>query len=198
MAYDNTIPKPTDKLKDSQADLLANFVAIQTLIEVNHGTFGASDQGQHKFITLPTQSSDPTINAAEIGLFSKNFLAWNNQLRVQRNSGGNLVPFTAVDGGTPGWTFLPSGILLKWGTATGTGLATLTFPTGANIPVFSSVYSVQLTTTNSGITESDTFCRLVDFNATRFRMYCSPRTTATGAAFAACNYLAIGLWDGNE
>ena len=49
MAYLNNIPQATDRIKDSQPQILANFAEIQTLVGVNHVNFNAVDQGKHTF-----------------------------------------------------------------------------------------------------------------------------------------------------
>src|SRR6266403_1254250 len=135
MSYQNNIPQPTDLLSKSQSDILGNFAALQTLIDVNHVDFASSDQGKHKFVTFPVQSPAPTFNAGEIGLY--NFLSTRtsqDELYLV-NSVGNTIPLTEsqqVASGS-GWAFLPSGVLLKWGHSSANGLTTITFPAGATI-----------------------------------------------------------------
>ena len=70
MAYQNNIPQPTQRLKDSQGDLLANFQALQTFLEVNHVTFGSGDEGKHKWVSFPTQGSAPSFAGGEEGLYN--------------------------------------------------------------------------------------------------------------------------------
>ncbi len=47
MSYQNNIPQPTDALSQSQSDILNNFAAIQTLIDVDHVDFANINQGKH-------------------------------------------------------------------------------------------------------------------------------------------------------
>jgi hypothetical protein len=120
VAYQNNIPQATDLLSQSQTDILNNFAAIQTLIDVNHVDFASVDQGKHKFITFPVQGAAPAFAAGEIGLY--NFLdpvTAVNQLYVV-NAVGSATPMTASElpSATSGWTYLPSGLLMVWGEAT--------------------------------------------------------------------------------
>ncbi len=65
---------------------------------------------------------------------------------------GTTTPITARAASTNGWSYLPSGILLKWGTTTSINASSpfaYLYPTGSSIPVFTSVYSVQLTVVDS-------------------------------------------------
>lgn len=194
MAYDQNIPQSTDFLSTSQPQLLANFQAIQTLVAVNHEDFASANIGKHKFVTFPVQSATPATVAGDIALFSKaSALTGQNELFFQQDTGDplDIVPFTASDPATTGWTYLPSGLLLKWGTLAGNGDATFAFPVAANIPVFNHVYSCQITTSFLSGADVDVFVRLSDISTTTLRVYCSPRTTV-GAKNASFNYIVIG------
>ena len=72
MAYNPNIPQATDTLNSSQGDLLANFMAIQTLIDVNHYDFASANQGKHMFVTMPVQTQSPGTALGEMALFTMN------------------------------------------------------------------------------------------------------------------------------
>ena len=193
MSYQSNIPLATDLLSKSQSDILNNFAAIQTLIDVNHVDFASSDQGKHKFITFPVQSPAPTFNAGEIGLY--NFLSTRtsqDELYLV-NSVGTTIPLTESLQSATGWAYLPSGILLKWGSGTANGLTTFTFPAGATIPAFNHVFSMQITTAYPNINDGNGFVRLNSFLApwTQFTAYGSQRTAQVNTA-VSFQYLAIG------
>ena len=59
MAYSPNIPQPTDIPANSQPQLLANFQGINTLINVNHIGFDVTDQGKHKWVSMPVQLAAP-------------------------------------------------------------------------------------------------------------------------------------------
>lgn len=129
MSYNQNIPQPTQRLKDSQPQLLANFQALYDFLNVNHSIFGTggSLEGKHKWISFPNQLASPPTGsnflAGEQGLY--NFIyptTTKNELYVHKQAtlGLTEVPMTASSlsaGGAPsgsGWTYLPSGTLLMW------------------------------------------------------------------------------------
>lgn len=117
MAYNQNIPQPADQLKNSQPQLLANFQEINTLVNVNHIGFNLGDEGKHKFLQMPEQVAAPVTNASEIALFSiVGAISGVTELNFKR-SGNPLtsIPFTEGLLATPGWTILPCGLVVKWG-----------------------------------------------------------------------------------
>lgn len=143
MAYKNNIPQPTDRLKDSQGDLLNNFQSIKTSFDENHVTFDDPDTGKHKFITFPQQSAAPTFGASENGFYNRlSTVAANNEIYVQKSS--SYYPMTAkggeLTGSNPaqGWAFLASGMIMKWGETNllANTKTTVTFTAGATYPAF--------------------------------------------------------------
>ena len=126
MPYSNAIPQPGDLLSQSQADILANFAAIQTWIAVNHGIFGAADDGKHKWVSLPNQGADVVTVAHEKAIYAKqSALSGVAELFIRNESSGTITEFTSSTQAVSGYTRLPSGILIKWGTGnTGSNAAT--------------------------------------------------------------------------
>lgn len=199
MSYNSLIPQPNDKLKDSQPQLLANFMAIKTLVDVNHVTFDdpSGDQGKHKFVSFPVQVGAPVFLAGEEGLYN---LPYNNTsntvnevfVHKQTSSGTQDIPFTASilsqnsspGNNTTGWSWLPSGILIRWESITGLpgGLSTITLSAG--FPAFTQIFTVIATPFNASTGDVNFAIRLVDIlSNTQFRIYASSRTS-TGAAAA--------------
>lgn len=130
MAYNKNIPLATDRLKDSQSDIKANFLAIPTLWDVNHYSTdeASADQGKHRYVSLIEQAVNPTTAADEVGLFSKesDFTAGRTVLSYRNESDGNV--YDIGDGGAS-WGVLPNGMLYKlvtgsWQTSAGGGVIT--------------------------------------------------------------------------
>ncbi len=196
MAYQNNIPQPTDALSQSQSDILNNFAAIQTLIDVNHVDFASSDQGKHKFITFPLQGAAPVINAGEIGLYNALSTKTAKDELYLINSTGGTVPLTESQqvARSSGWAYLPSGVLLKWGSSNANGLSTITFPAGPTIPAFNSIFTIILTTQYPNASDGDGFVRLNDFLApwTTFTVFGSQRTKVASIGAVGFQFLAIG------
>lgn len=132
MAYNSNIPQPTDLISTSQAQILANFQAINTLIDVNHYTFnsaGATD-GKHKYVSMPEQAADPATAVNELAIFSKvGAISAVSELFLRRENSGIVYNFTESGQNTIGWTRLPSNILIKWGNDTaGDGSTLKSYP----------------------------------------------------------------------
>lgn len=149
MAYQNNIPQPTDQLSKSQSDILNNFAAIKTLVDINHVTFDVADQGKHKFVTMPVQGSSPATLGGELALFSRtSAFTTVPEMAFRRQTNGSVIEFTSLGAvaGTatvPGWSMLPSGILIKWGSGTTSnpgGVLTVVL-NAAGQPTYSAVYA---------------------------------------------------------
>lgn len=136
MAYKPDIPQSSDVLSSqSQADFLENFKQIKIVIDINHVTFDATNdgQGKHKFITLPVTATNPAILDDECSLFTKTVTVYDtpthtinrSELFLQKKTAG--VPVEITGGGNvtdnaaatqplmeSGWSRLPSGLLMKW------------------------------------------------------------------------------------
>jgi len=193
MAYQQNVPQSTDKIKDSQNDLLQNFQTIKTGFDENHYAFDTANEGKHKYVSFPEQVGAPTVAVDERAIYSKlSTLTSVAELFTRKENNGDEIEFTASLDATPGWTILPSGIILKWGASTNTGAQTVVLPVGASIPVFTNIFSVQLTVKAAGATDADLAVRVVDFsNPAQFDVYASPRST-TGSAAVTFEYLVIG------
>ena len=166
------IPNATDITSQSQSQIQTNFQSIQTLVDVNHNDFSDGvNFGKHRQINFPVQTGLPgspsTFAAGEVGLYNQLPTATPttgvNELWINKNvSGGTAVqiPMTASilsTNNSPGtisngWTYLPSGILLKWGSSSmpsggshSNSIAQrVQFPTGSGIPVFNQVFQIIL------------------------------------------------------
>ncbi len=125
MAYNNQIPLASDRLQRSQADILANFEAINTVFAFDHVAFNDPNQGKHNRTTMFVNTGTITSPANTANIFltaitpNEGAFAW-----VRESSSRNIV---FGDGelnefGTPdaGFQFLFSGLVLKWQTVRST------------------------------------------------------------------------------
>lgn len=193
MAYNPSIPQPTDLPSNSQPQLLNNFQSISTLINVNHVNFDLPDQGKHMFVTMPYQTSVPATLSTEVALFAQTSVNTGNiELYMRKQTNGSVLSFTEKEAVTSssGWTYLPSGILMKWGTFNATGAVTINANTFG--PAYTTLYTVQLTnqTTTSS---SDTYVMGGVISGTTFDVYVGSRTTPGTPATANFNWLTIGV-----
>ena len=121
--YNNAIPQSTDQFSISQPELLQNFQSIQLLIDVDHTDFTSVNAGQHDQVSLPVQGAAPAFAPGSYGLYNL-FDGLNNQLFMKNDFTGLQVPVSkgnipsvGPSGFKNGYTYLPSGFLIKWGLA---------------------------------------------------------------------------------
>lgn len=209
--YNANIPQPTDQISQSQDQILQNFQSIQSLIDVNHVDFASGDQGKHKWVTMPVQGAIPPAGsgfaAGEIGLYNAvDTFNSKNELYVNKTNQVTVVqiPLTAsilsVNSapalGSFGWTQLPSGIIIRWGSFTSiTGPnATVTLATSTTAgPTFTQILNVQVTTYDPGTSDGNYFVYLGQIiSNTQFKVHIVPRTSTSGTATGSFLFTAIG------
>lgn len=191
----NDAPQPGYSKAYAQPLIRENFSSIETAWNINHVAINhGTNYGKHKYISFPEQSSSPSTAANEAALFSREgALSSVTELCFRRESDGSVIEFTGGTLAEPGWTRLPSGLLIKWGLSSGTGQATITFPVAATVPAFSSIFTVSASVYGNaaGNTDTDTFVRVDSFTTTNFVIYATARTS-TSTKLVNFSYLAIG------
>ncbi len=192
MAYNENIPQAEDNPSQSQGLILDNFQEISTAFNLNHGNFNAPDQGKHSFLQLPEQDEAPVTLTNEAAFYSKKSeFTENTELFFRREDNGDKIEFTSFLGATTGWTILPSGILLKWGTQGGAGEFTIEFPTDDTIPIYKSVFNGIVCVEDPSPTPN-TFITLRQIKLTEILVFGSGRAN-TNPSGAICRYLVIGI-----
>lgn len=163
--WNGNIPQPTDQLNNSQPALLQNFQAIEQLVSVNHFDFNTANVGKHTQVTLPENlAPTPTvIDTANIysqlsPLTMHTELYWQRENNPPDPTAAQIIQWTGGLSANNGWTYLPSGMLVKWGSATTNAVPyTVIFPMAGNIPGFATAVFIAAGAnyaTNSGITVS--------------------------------------------
>lgn len=143
------LPDVGQSLGQTRANIRENFNIIQDAFGRNHvslndGTPG--NRGKHNFSEYIAQGSTPTITAGECATYGRNF-GGVTQLTFTHDATGNVYQLTrAIPASTAsfaqatGWTFLPGGLLLQYGTGASTGATTaVVFPV-----TFTTLYSITL------------------------------------------------------
>jgi hypothetical protein len=135
MTYNKDIPQSTDIQSASQGQLLINFQQLQSIFDANHYTWDfatVATRGMHRFATFESQATAPASTATQNALYSKTVSA-APQLFFRRASSGTEVQMTATADpviATTGQSFLPGGVIVKWGQVTATSSPyTITFST---------------------------------------------------------------------
>jgi len=182
MAYNSNIPQPNNLISQSQGDILDNFTALNTSNSVNHVAYNDANQGKHKFMQMPEEVANPATAGNEGALVVKEagalaelfYVPESNGAAVQMTSGG--ISASAASG----YSFLPGGMLIQWGTAAGTSAGTANvFP----VSFTGTAYTVVVTPLNAGaITGWNVFSK------SNSQFIC--KTTVAGPI--TLNYIAIG------
>lgn len=195
MAYNQNIPQATDKVNASQSQILDNFQALKTLIDVNHGTFGAADQGKHKFVTMPEQGAAPVTAADEMALYTK-AVSGVTQMFLRNESNGTEVDFTSsVKSNSNGSLTLPCRIILKWGRATtaANGLSTVTFATAFPTAILTAYATVAVVGgSNANAEANDRYARIYNYTTTQLQAVTYIQKVARDRAAQTFTWFAIG------
>ena len=128
------VPQPGQTLGATQNPIRQNFLTINAAFAVDHIGYNLANQGQHQQISLALMPPGPVTSIlTSNGFFAQNYATTTqDEIWVQTPSGANInqYPMTASilsNNAAPlqfsaGWTYLPSGILVKWGrNASGVG-----------------------------------------------------------------------------
>lgn len=135
MTYIPTPATTNDVPAQSQAIIYNNFLALQDAINQNHVNLntGTGQDGKHKFLQMPNQSTAPTTSASEGGLYCKASSSSGSsrtELFFRRESNGAEIEISGALAATNGWQQLPSGLILKWGTSSLAGTTETEFAFG--------------------------------------------------------------------
>lgn len=151
------VPQSGQTLAQTLIPIQQNFNTISLDFAIDHVGYGASaDEGKHNQVTFPIHTGAIAPLPTEIVLFNQNnALTGISDIWMQRGtapiSGINPVPITGSlqnPALASGWSYLPSGILIKWGRINGSfangAWQQFLYPIAANIPFFNNVFNVSL------------------------------------------------------
>lgn len=155
------LPNSGQSLGQTRSSIRTNFQLIQSAQDTNHVALGTVGAGKHKFVQMPEQGSAPTTAVNEGALYTKVgtspaetqlfYRAENSgfEYRLTRPDSSNTASF-AVN--TNGWTFLPGGLILQYGTVATPGTSgTITFPKAFTTTFLSIQFTVKRDTASSGV-----------------------------------------------
>lgn len=155
---DTTIPNAPNDPADDQPKIKDNFANINSLFNVNHYLPGSVNNGKHEKVEMPTAGTKPPsgLVASEATLYGKSangasqvFFTpdtTNDEYQLTRAITASFAKFStntalASANGNGGWTFLPGGMLLQYGSFNPNTSINVSFP----ISFTGTPYSVQLT-----------------------------------------------------
>lgn len=165
MSYTSDIPISGDSLGGTRDRIRTNFQLIASVMAINHTAFNALGQGKHKFLQMPEQPGSigqvgaplpPTTAADEGGLYTKvgvNPAETNLVFRAESDGfeyqltktiAASTARFGPLSATAPnGWTFLPGGLILQWGSKTNPGTSGAVVFATANINFPTDIIQVQ-------------------------------------------------------
>lgn len=191
MPYKPTPPASGGTLSGTRDTIRNNFTQIETVNNVNHGAYDEADQGKHKFLQMPEQATANLLatSATEIGLYNS---AVNNNLTLRSPSSGSSYQLTvyndaniATFGSNPGWTFLPGGLIMQYGTnAAASSTGSVAFPFS-----FTTIYQVQVTSSRTGTGSNNN--TILDTHGISNSGFSYKIDTNSGSA--QINWIAIGV-----
>jgi len=208
MPYNANIPIATDRLKDSQPQLLGNFQAIGAIAgNGNPNSALLSAAAGFNFLYMPVQGAQPNFIATTTNIWTQlnNIVALGNtnqrELFIRTDTANTAanqgIPITSAGRAVKGWTWLPSGILLQWG-------RTNVLVAGANnnaatggfaIPFPNACLNVQLTPEGNNLVDQNT-AMYVDavLTVNNFNVWLAMRDSSIGLMRVPLvgYYLAIG------
>lgn len=195
MAYNQNIPLSTDKLSSSQVDLYNNFQAINAWVSVDHVPFSnTAQQGEHNRVFFVKQAADvATPTTTDSVLYTKTGTGGTTNLFFRGPSNATPLEISYALKAASGYTTLPSGIIIQWGTGTlpnsGSTKASINVSLAQAFP--NSVLSVQVTPTTAVGSSSTTDWILSAAAASNsvITVKRSPNHTSVAVSF---NFLVIG------
>jgi hypothetical protein len=143
--YNPTYPNPNDPPRNDVQTMQNNAGAIYNIWNKDHYTFDAATPGLHKHSTYIVQAA-PSSAIGQVAQYG-NTASGSSELFLVRDN--NATPVQLTRGypsiGSNGYTFLPGGLIMIWGSVTvpgsGVGVWRSTFNYGITL---ANVFSVTL------------------------------------------------------
>jgi len=154
MTFMANIPQTGQSLGQTRDAIRNNFTNYNNLVSQDHVSPNSTGQGKHNKSTYVVQSADPVTIANEIAEYSK-AVAGIAQLFLIPASAGTPIQLSRLDKGisaaATGWTFLPGGIIVQWGsTGVVNGAFTTNYVARGGIAFTTNTFRVFLTVDDPG------------------------------------------------
>ncbi len=201
--YTRDIPDGPHNPSADQGPMKVNTNSIDDLIDVDHFSFLQGNDGKHKQTHLVSSGSfnpppatvagEGTIYTADTtgGVGSPNPAV--NAFYTNENSGNFWQLTNVYDSGfatfatNPGWTFLPGGLFMAYGTVSSTTSGTVSLPSGLFLK---QMYNVQTTAFYTGAAPNGS--ATVSIRSTSSTSFNWNFHTSSGA-YAGFHWVAIGF-----
>ena len=213
-AYNQNIPFATNNPSNDQPLMEQNTNSIYSILNVDHYTFGTGPlgDGKHKQIQMPALLATPTVGvlgettiypmsvtrgaASSTELFiTPDANAANNSYQLTQTILASQTQFgvynaytSGVSGvvTTGGWTFLPGGLILQYGTVTPPKNGSFT----VNLPIpFATTNMVMTISIHRNSGSGGDNCYINAKGLTSFTYF----TSTSGTGFQSFDFMAIGI-----
>lgn len=195
MTFTTNIPNTGQSLGFTKNPIRNNLSVLRSTIATNHIDVNLSGAGKHNLAEFVEQATAPATSVDECALYAKQaqsvaqlFLQKEGQL-----AGAPDVQMSRLDKGVnaalAGWTFLPGGLIMQWGSCgVVNGAFTTIYTAQGGVAFTTNTYSVMLTVDDPGSPESPITSfttQASTFTATEFQGHTNRSITL--------RYLAIGV-----
>jgi hypothetical protein len=158
MTFTPNIPQSGQTLGNSQSQVLNNFTNYFNTMSVNHVAPNNSGAGKHNLAELVVQAQSPATAAAEVAIYSRSpsgtadlYLQAQSQLANATDIQMSRLD-EGIKTGSAGWTFLPGGMIMQWGSCVlaAAGQLAVVYTTQGGVAFKSATYQVFLTVNDPG------------------------------------------------
>lgn len=195
--YTPDTPKGPQAMNNSQTEILANFQAINELINVNHVGFNTpNDTGKHKFCQMSNQDEDPETNSDEIVMYVKETPDGDHdsEIFIRYEDSGESIKITDIpvslipNSGISNTLVFPSGFVICTGQVPSSlsPVSYLDSIGGSTNPPFK--YSPMVKIVYKGSTSGGAFSSVGSYNNTQTHFSYNASTTAGNKNFVSFGF----------
>lgn len=157
MSFTGGIPQSGQSLGQTRDAIRNNFTNYNDTIKVNHIAPNSAGAGKHTFAEFVVQAASPATTTGEVSVYSRAISAIPELFLQKENQlvGAADIQMSRLDkgvlAGATGWTFLPGGLIMQWGsTGVVNGAFTTNYIARGGISFTTNTYRVFLTVDDPG------------------------------------------------
>ena len=174
------VPLAGQRINNSQPQIRQNFATLQTGLVVDHVDFTAVNAGKHNKVTFPSAVVPPAAAATEFTMYNA-VAGLVNELHIRRGNAVGGYPITqhAFAAGTNGFSYLSSGLVIKFGQGITdiAGNATINLNAAALGPHYTAVPFIQITMVRNPPYPDPLSYSVHNVAAASFKMSCTYNNT---------------------
>jgi len=193
--YTTNIPVATHTPAQDQGNMQVNCTSVSQILATDHLTFGtatdALTDGMHTVVHLVVQANDPPAVAGTGEIYTKE-VTFNSVIESAlffESDQGTVTQLTSpssILATSPGYIFLPGGLIMQWGTVTGSFIGNpvaITYP----IKFPNNVFNVTAMLNKTSLTANGDEYSVVNIGKTSSGLFVTP-----GYMGAPFEWFAIG------